>query len=68
VLLVDIEPYYSNLLCWSSREGEPTATVSEEDEEEGDDLDGYPSLLEALSLHKFSDNSKSFSKAVYYMS
>ncbi len=70
VLLVGLKPCCWNVFCWSSREGngEPTVTVSEEDDEEGDDLDGYPSLLEALSLHKFSDNSKSFSKAVYYMS
>ena len=58
----------SSVCSLSQGHGELTATLSEEDDEEVDDLDGYPSLLEALSLHKFSDNSKSFSKSVYYMS
>jgi hypothetical protein len=36
------------------------ATVSEEDEDEDDDLDRvYPGLLEALSLHNFSDQRRS---------
>mmetsp|Transcript_35826 Transcript_35826/g.88163 ORF Transcript_35826/g.88163 Transcript_35826/m.88163 type:complete len:322 (-) Transcript_35826:688-1653(-) len=53
----------------SSLNGNEELSNEDDDEEddEGDDLDGYPSLLEALSLHNFSDNSKSFSQSVYYM-
>lgn len=41
------------------QDSEDGATVSEEDEDE-DDLDGvYPGLLEALSLHNFSDHGRS---------
>lgn len=42
------------------QESDDMATVSEEDEDEDDDLDRvYPGLLEALSLHNFSDQRRS---------
>jgi hypothetical protein len=49
----------SNNRALERQESDDMATVSEEDEDE-DDLDRvYPGLLEALSLHNFSDQRRS---------